>query len=62
MTWKVNKYYYNSDTPTYEVAPYNFIGHLRCCWKWYGFNGLKWCYLSKRKAEQVATKLNKQYI
>lgn len=57
--WKVDKYYFNnSDTPTYEVMPYSLRGHLSCCWKWYGFKGLKWCYLFKKQAERKASKLN----
>lgn len=56
--WKVNKYYFNNSTPTYEVMPYNLKGHLKCCWKWYGFKGLKWCYLFKKQAEYKARKLN----
>lgn len=56
--WKVCKHFYiNSDRPVYDVAPYNLIGHLKCCWKWYGWNGLKWCYLSKRRAERKAAEL-----
>ena len=43
--WKVVKHYYNSNTPTYEIMPYNLKGHLKCCWKFYGIKGLKWCYL-----------------
>lgn len=56
--WKVDRYYHNSNTPTYEVMPYNFRGHLYCCWKWYGFKGLKWCYLFKKQAENKAKRLN----
>lgn len=56
--WKVDKYYYDSDTPVFEATPYNLRGHLKSCWKWYGLKGLKWCYLSKRKAENKARKLN----
>jgi hypothetical protein len=57
--WKVNKTY-NNYTCTYTVMPYSFLGHLRCCFKWYGINGLKWCYLFKRQAEHKANKLNKR--
>lgn len=57
--WKVDKHYHNSNTPTYEVTPYNLKGHLKCCWKWYGIKGLKWCYLFKKQAEHKAEKLNK---
>ena len=58
--WKVDKYYHNSNgnVPVYEVIPYNFRGHLICCWKWYGLKGLKWCYLFKKQAENKARKLN----
>lgn len=59
--WKVDKYYHgNNDTPVFEVSPYNFKGHLYCCWKYYGIKGLKWCYLSKKLAECKAKKLNKK--
>lgn len=57
--WKVDRYYHNSNIPTYEVAPYNFKGHLKCCWEWFGIKGLKWCYLSKKQAEHKAEKLNR---
>ena len=56
--WKVNRYYHNSNTPIYEVMPYDLCGHLICCWKWYGISGLKWCYLFKKQAENKARKLN----
>ena len=56
--WTVDKYYYNNDVPTYEVMPYSFRGHLKCCWKWYGVKGLKWCYLFKKQAERKVRKLN----
>ena len=56
--WKVVKHFYiNSKEPTYEVEPYHFWGHLKCCWKWYGIHGLKCCYLSKRRAESKAKEL-----
>lgn len=55
--WKVCKSYYNN-TLVYEVYPYNLQGHLMCCLKWYGFSGLKRCYLSKKQAECKARKLN----
>ena len=58
--WKVDKYYLNnSDIPRYKVMPYNLRGHLSCCKKWYGFKGLKHCYLFKIQAEHKARKLNK---
>ena len=57
--WKVGKYYHNSNVPVYEIAPYNLRGYLKCCWKWYGIKGLKWCYLFKKQAEYKANKLNK---
>ena len=57
--WKVCKHFYiNSDRPTYDVLPYNLNGHLKCCWKWYGIKGLKWCYLFKKQADKKAKKLN----
>jgi hypothetical protein len=57
--WKVVKCYRSgSDVPVYEVLPYNLYGHLKCCYLWYGFKGLKWCYLSKKHAERMAKKLN----
>ena len=59
ILWKVDRYYHNSNIPTYEVMPYDLKGHLKCCWKWYGFKGLKWCYLFKKQAEYKAKKLNK---
>ena len=57
--WKVCKHYYNRMS-TYEVFPYSLVGHLKCCWKWYGLRGLKWCYLSKEQAEHKAKKLNEE--
>jgi hypothetical protein len=61
--WKVVKHFYiNSDAPTYEVLPYNLKGHLICCWKWYGWKGLKWCYLFKKCAEHKAAELNNKEI
>ena len=57
--WKVDKHFYiTSDKPYYDVAPCHFWGHLKCCWKWYGIKGLKWCYLSKKQAECKAKRLN----
>lgn len=58
--WKVDKYYHNSNVPVYGVMPYDLQGHLKCCWKWYGIKGLKWCYLFKKQAERKAKKLNKR--
>lgn len=58
--WKVHKYYDKNDNVYYDVSPYNLRGHLNCCLKWYGFKGLKWCYLFKWRAECKARKLNKQ--
>lgn len=60
--WKVDKYYHNNNRPIYEVMPYNLRGHLICCWKWYGLKGLKQCYLSKRRAEHNARKLNERVL
>lgn len=57
--WKVNAYFYNnSNTPIYKIAPYDLLGHLKCCLQWYGLKGLKWCYLFKKQAENKANKLN----
>ena len=57
--WKVCKHFYiNSDKTVYDVMPYHFLGHLRCCLKYHGIRGLKWCYLSKKRAERKATELN----
>lgn len=56
--WKVHKYYDIKDNVHYDVMPYDFKGHLKCCWKWYGIKGLKWCYLFKKQAENKAKKLN----
>ena len=58
--WKVHKYYDENDDVYYDTMPYDFQGHLKCCWKWYGFKGLKWCYLFQGQAERKARKLNKQ--
>ena len=59
--WKVCKHFYiNQDKPTYDVLPYKFLWYLRCCWKWYGFKGLKWCYLFKWQANRKAKKLNNE--
>ena len=58
--YKVDKCYLGSNyAPTYVVLPYNLRGHLKCCIKWYGFKGLKWCYLFKKQAERKAKELNK---
>lgn len=56
--WKVNKYYTSDDTIKYAATSYDLKGHLKCCWKWYGFKGLKWCYLFKYQAKRKARKLN----
>jgi hypothetical protein len=59
--YKVDKHFYvNSDKPFYDVLPYHFWGHLKCCYKYYGIKGLKWCYLSKKWAERKAKKLNSE--
>ena len=58
--WKVTLFYDKDDNVHYEVTPYNFWGHLKCCYKWYGWVGLKRTYLSKRRAEKVAAKLNRK--
>lgn len=57
--WKVDKIF-NNNSCTYKVLPYSLLGHLNCCFKWYGINGLKRCYLFKRQAEYKANKLNKR--
>lgn len=56
--WLVRKFYKNDDTQYYEVHPYSFWGHINCCWQWYGIKGLKHAYLSEKKANKVAKKLN----
>ena len=58
--WTVHKYYDRNDNVYYDVMPYNLRGHLSCCLKWYGFKGLKWCYLFEWQAERKVRKLNKQ--
>jgi hypothetical protein len=59
MCWyKVQKFYNKDDNSYYDVLPYSFWGHIDCCIRWYGWKGLKRCYLSKKKATRVATKLN----
>ena len=55
--WKVDKYHLFDDI-VYVATPYSLRGHLKCCWKWYGIKGLKWCYLFKKQAEYKAKKLN----
>lgn len=59
--YRVDKHFYiTSDKPYYDVAPYHLWGHLKCCWKYYGWNGLKWCYLFKWQADRKAKKLNSE--
>ncbi|MBQ3543478.1 MAG: hypothetical protein IJA34_00575 [Lachnospiraceae bacterium] len=60
--WKIDKYYFNdyNDIPTYVVMPHSLKGHLKCCYRWYGFRGLKWCYLFEWQAERKARKLNQK--
>lgn len=58
--WKVHKHYGKNDTVYYDISPYNLIGHLKCCIKWYGWNGLKWAYLFKKQAEKKARKLTEK--
>lgn len=58
--YKVTKIYTSSDTIDYVVLPYNFLGHLKCCIKWYGLRGLKNTYLNKKHADRVAAKLKKK--
>lgn len=55
--WKVNRHF-NCGMLVYDVSPYDLLGHLSCCWRWYGIKGLKWCYLLKKQAERKARKLN----
>lgn len=52
--WKVHRYYDKNDEIYYDVVPYDFFGHIKCCIKWYGLQGLKYTYLSKKKAEKIA--------
>ena len=59
--WMVNKRYDKNDNIYYDVDPYSLKGHLYCCWKWYGFKGLKNCYLFKKQAQRKANKLNKEH-
>ena len=56
--YKVCSYYDKYDTLRYEVIPYDLIGHLKCCFKWYGLKGLKYCYLFRKQAERKAEELN----
>lgn len=58
--WRVCKTYDQNDSIRYVVLPYDFWGHIKCCIKWYGFKGLKRTYLSEKRAEKVANKLNKE--
>ena len=58
--WKVNKHYDKNDNIYYNIMPYNLKGYLKCCWRWYGLKGLKWCYLFEKQAEHKARKLNNQ--
>ena len=57
--WKVEKYYDKKDNIYYDVTPYSLKGHLYCCWQWYGWKGLKNCYLFHKQAVKRADKLNK---
>lgn len=57
--WIVNRFnYIGHDAPTYTVSEYNLFEYLKCCLKFYGFAGLKWAYLSKKRAWKKAAKLN----
>ena len=56
--WKVEKCYTNDDNIIYNAYPYDLKGHLKACKKWYGIRGLKWCYLSWKRARNKAKKLN----
>ena len=62
IIWKVDKHYSSDDTFKYMPIAYDLKGYLKCCWKWYGLKGLKWCYLFEKQAERKAIKLNKQEI
>lgn len=55
--WKIHRSYGENDKIYYDVVPYNMIGHLKCCIKWYGWRGLKWTYLSEKAAWKKAKKL-----
>lgn len=57
--WKVDRYFRNGNGIIFKAIPYDLNGHLKCCFKWYGIKGLKWCYLFKKQAERKARKLNK---
>lgn len=57
--WLVRKFYDKNDNPYYEAHPHSFWGHIKCCVKWYGWKGLKRCYLSEKKATKVAEKLSR---
>ena len=58
--WTVDKYYLgDSDEPVYNITPRDLKGYLYCCLKWYGINGLRWCYLSRKQAANKANKLNR---
>ena len=58
--WGVCKRYGQNDEIEFYVMPYNFIGHLRCCIKWFGIKGMKNMYLTKKQANKVAEKKNKE--
>lgn len=56
--YKVYSYYDKYDTLRHEVVPYDLTGYLKCCFKWYGIDGLKHCYLFRKQAEKKAEELN----
>lgn len=58
--WKVDKYYNKEDKIKYIATPYSMKGYIHCCWMWYGFKGLKNCYLFEKQARRKANKLNKE--
>ena len=60
--WKVHKYYDKNDNIHYDIMSYNLKGHLKCCCRWYGLKGLKWCYLFEKQAKNKARKLNAKTI
>ena len=59
--WKVDRVDRNhSKRPGYIVSPYDMVGHIKCCIEWYGWEGLRWCYLFKWQAELKAKSLDRK--
>ena len=58
--WGVCKRYGQNDEIEFYVMPYSFLGHLKCCIKWFGIKGMKNMYLTEKKANKVAEKKNKE--